>query len=391
MAEKDSKKQLIPIIPTIGGVERTNILPLVHLHMAANWHPAPVHSFTLPLWYQGTYDEQRSARSGTVISDRSHLGRFYVTGENAEQVLDRVFTSDPHKIEIGQIGRTIACNEDGTVFDIVIWCRLDAGRWLIISGPRTQTSLLKRVEEFAKPYPDVVVRDRLEESVLLSVSGPNAPESLIAALGPTIPKSIPLNEGHEILLGGYRALVANYSETGEIGYLIICSPEVGEHIWQQLLSVGADPIGLAASDALRLEANFLEAPTEIPQPATPFHAGLAQLVDLEDAKNTQRVFEGSTQLEKDLKEFPVTRSLTALKLMDKGLAKKGDAVQLHDGTTISACVAAFYSAALAASLALAYIPRKHLNDSLYIDTDSSRSSTEIMRPEEILEKIKKVP
>ena len=155
MVEEDSKKKLIPIIPTIGGVERTNILPLVHLHMAANWHPAPVHSFTVPLWYQGTYDEQRSARSGTVISDRSHLGRFYVTGENAEQVLDRVFTSDPHKMEIGQIGRTIACNEDGTVFDIVIWCRLDAGRWLIISGPRTQTSLLKRVEEFATVYPDL--------------------------------------------------------------------------------------------------------------------------------------------------------------------------------------------------------------------------------------------
>ena len=388
MVEEDSKKKPIPIIPTIGGVERTNILPLVHLHMAANWHPAPVHSFTVPLWYQGTYDEQRSARSGTVISDRSHLGRFYVTGENTEQVLDRVFTSDPHKMGIGQIGRTIACNEDGTVFDIVIWCRLDAGRWLIISGPRTQTSLLKRVEEFATVYPDVLVRDRLEESVLLSVSGPGASESLVAALGPTIPKSVPLNEGHEILLGGYRALVANYSDTGETGYLIICSPEVGEHIWQQLLSVGADPVGLAASDALRLEANFLEAPTEIPHPATPFHAGLAQLVDLEDAKSTQRIFEGSTQLAKDLKEFPVSRSVTAFKLLDKGLAKRGDVVQLHDGTAIGACVAAFYSAALAASVAFAYIPRKHLTDSLYIDTDSSRSSTESMKPEEILEKIK---
>ena len=388
MTEENAKKQIIPIIPTIGGVERTNILPLVHLHMKANWHPAPVHSFTLPLWYRGTYDEQRSARSDTVISDRSHLGRFYVTGENAERVLDRVFTSDPYNVAIGHISRTIACNEDGTIFDIAIWCRLDVGRWLIISGPRTQTSLLKRVEESAKVHPDVLVRDRLEEAVLLSVSGPNAPDSLVAALGPTIPKSIPLNEGHEILLGGYRALVANYSETGETGYLIICSPEVGEHIWQQLLSVGAEPIGLAASDALRLEANFLEAPAEIPHPATPFHAGLAQLVDMEDSKKNQRTFEGSAQLEKDMKAFPATRSIKVFKLLDKGLAKKGDMVQLHDGTVISACVTAFYSAALGASLAFAYIPKKHLNDSIYIDTDSSRSSTESMRPEEVLEKIK---
>jgi aminomethyltransferase len=247
---------------------------------------------------------------------------------------------------------------------------------------------VKRVEECAEGYSDVLVRDRLEESVLLSVSGPNVSDSLVAALGPTIPKSIPLNEGHEILLGGYRALVANYSETGEAGYLIICSPEVGEHIWQQLLSVGTEPIGLAASDALRLEANFLEAPAEIPYPATPFHAGLAQLVDLKDGKNTQRIFEGSAQLEKNLTEFPATRSIKAFKLLDKGLAKKGDTVQLHDGTVISACVATFYSAALGASLAFAYIPRKHLNDSLYIETDSSRSSTESIRPEEVLGKIK---
>lgn len=388
MTEEDDKKQIIPIIPTIGGVERTNILPLVHLHMKANWHPAPVHSFTLPLWYRGTYDEQRSARSGTVISDRSHLGRFYVTGENAERVLDRVFTSDPYKVAIGHMSRTIACNEDGTIFDIAIWCHLDVGRWLIISGPRTQTSLLKRVEESAEAHPDVLVRDRLEESVLLSVSGPNASDSLVAALGPTIPKSIPLNEGHEMLLGGYRALVANYSETGETGYLIICSPEVGEHVWQQLLSVGTEPMGLAASDALRLEANFLEAPAEIPHPATPFDAGLAQLVDLKDAENTPRTFKGSVHLEKTLKEFPATRSIKALKLLDKGLAKKGDPVQLHDGTVVSACVAALYSAALGASLAFAYIPREHLNDSLYIETDSSRSSTESIRPEEVLEKIK---
>ena len=75
----DQDNSRTPIIPTIGGALRTNVLALAHLHMKANWHPAPVHSFTLPLWYRGTYDEQMTARTKSVIADRSYLGRFYVT------------------------------------------------------------------------------------------------------------------------------------------------------------------------------------------------------------------------------------------------------------------------------------------------------------------------
>ena len=51
--------------------ERTNVLGLAHLHMKAGWHPAPVHGWTLPLWYGGTYDEQQSARESAVIASRS--------------------------------------------------------------------------------------------------------------------------------------------------------------------------------------------------------------------------------------------------------------------------------------------------------------------------------
>lgn len=61
----------IPLIPvdspappggaSFDGVQ-TNKLALAHLYMKFDWHPAPVHSFTLPLWFGGLYDEQREAR-----------------------------------------------------------------------------------------------------------------------------------------------------------------------------------------------------------------------------------------------------------------------------------------------------------------------------------------
>src|SRR5690606_18819798 len=123
-----------------------NVLALAHLHMKAGWHPAPVHSFTLPLWYRGTYDEQEAARGRAVIFDRSHVGRFYVTGEAAQAVLARSFATDPARIAPGHVGRAVACREDGTILDIATLCHLEPGRWLVISGPRAQTSLRDAVE-----------------------------------------------------------------------------------------------------------------------------------------------------------------------------------------------------------------------------------------------------
>ena len=42
--------------------QRTNVLPLAPMHLKGGWHPAPVHSFTVPLWFRGVYDEQEAAR-----------------------------------------------------------------------------------------------------------------------------------------------------------------------------------------------------------------------------------------------------------------------------------------------------------------------------------------
>ena len=327
---------------------RTNVLALAHLHMKANWHPAPVHSFTLPLWYRGTYDEQQAARERAVIFDRSHLGRFYVTGAQATDVLRRIFATEPLRIAPKQIGRAIACREHGRILDIVTLCHLEEGRWLVITGPQGQNSVRAAVEAAVQPDEDVVVRDRLGESVLLTVVGPMAAQMLEAVVGPTIPGAVPDGEAHEILLGGYRALVAHDHELSEDGYWFVLSPEVGEHLWENSLTAGIEPAGLAAWDTMRLEAGAIEAPTETPPPATPYHAGLGALVDLSE----DRPFPGSEALEH---VHEVDRVLVGLRLDGPRLAKRASRITAN-GVEIGACVNAVYSGALGTGIALAYLP-----------------------------------
>ena len=348
----------LPVIqPSGGGGERTNVLPLAALHLRAQWHPAPVHSFTLPLWYAGTYDEQQAARERAVIFDRSYLGRFYVTGERAADLLARVFATDTRRIPVGAIRRGVVCRVDGTIFDIPTLYHLDEGRWFIVSGPRAQTALMEAIEAETHPGHDVEVRDRLPGSVLLAVHGPEAAQRLEAVIGQTIPTAVPAGEAHEMLLGGYRALVAHHSELGEDGYEFLVSPEVGEHLWENALTAGIEPAGLAAYDTMRLEVGVIEAPTETPPPATPLHTGLGALVDLSDPDGSPRAFYGAEAL----RQVPATpeRVLVGLRIEGKRLAKRGSRVTtpaIAGGRDIGACVNAVYSPVLGTGIALAYLP-----------------------------------
>ncbi|MCK9486165.1 MAG: hypothetical protein M0R73_05595 [Dehalococcoidia bacterium] len=344
----------LPVIPAAvpaGG--RTNVLALAHLHMKAGWHPAPVHSFTLPLWYRGTYDEQEAARERTVIFDRSHLGRFYVTGELAPVVLGRVFATDPAGIAPGQIGSALSCRDDGTILDIATLCHLEPGRWLVVTGPRAQTSLLALVESAVREGEDVLVRDRLGESVLLTFVGPGAARSLEDVVGANVPGGVPDGEAHEILLGGYRALVAHHRELGEDEFWFITSPEVGEHLWENSITLGIEPAGLAAWDTMRMEAGAIEAPTETPPPATPFHAGLGHLVDLRP-ETEERAYPGRHTLGHVVEREP-ERTLVGLRLDGPRLAKRGARIRAN-GVDMGACVNAAYSGALGNGIALAYLP-----------------------------------
>jgi len=363
------------VVPSGGAPDlgiQTNTLALAHVYMAQGWHPAPVHSFTLPLWFGGLYDEQRAARQTAAIFDRSHLGRFYVTGERAVEVLSRLFASDIAGIPPRGMRRVLALREDGTILDIPTVWHLDEGRWLVVTGPQTQVHLPDIAEATVAELglvDQVLVRDRLTESVMFSVQGPQAAELLEAVVGTTIPGAVSEGEAHELLLGGYRALVAHISQIAEDGYWFVVSPEVGEHFWENSVAAGIVPSGLAAHDALRIEAGVLEAPYETPVPATPAAAGLGALLEgaAVDAIGAAAARAAAAS----------ERTIRALKLTGRGLASRGDRVYAG-GENIGACVNAAYSAFLEASVALAYLPPGL--ERVEVEVDGMRVPAEVHAP-----------
>lgn len=351
----------------IGDRGQTLMLPLAGLHLALGCHPAPAHGWSMPLWYRGALDEQNATREGAGIFDRSHLGRFYVTGERAAEVLSRVLATDPARIPPGSVQRAVACRPDGTVLDIPTLCHLDEGRWLLVTGPRGGRALIEQIESAAAGH-DVQVHDRQGITVLISLQGPRAVAVLGEVFGPWVAASVAREQCRELLLGSHRAALIRTSHVGEDGYWLMLSAEEGEALWRVLLDKGATSAGLAAHDALRLEAGVIEAPHDTPAPASPLAAGLDALVDLDG----ERDFPGAEALRG---AGEPERRLVGLRLEGSRLAHPGSRV-LVDGDDVGACVAAAFSPGLETGVAIAYLPPGVA--SVEVDTDGQRERAVIV-------------
>ncbi|MEZ4502151.1 MAG: glycine cleavage T C-terminal barrel domain-containing protein [Dehalococcoidia bacterium] len=346
------------------GTASTRVLPLAGMHIELGCHPAPAHGYTMPLWYTGALDEQVATREGAGLFDRSHLARFAVTGERAAQVLASVLATDATRIPLGAVRRAVACHEDGSIIDVPTLWHLDEGRWLVTTTPEAGDHLASHLEEAAAGE-DVVLTDRESMTALLSLQGPRAHEIASEVLGPALVDSVERDRCRELLLGVHRAALARTSSVGEDGYLLLLNPDDGADIWHGLVEAGATSAGITAHDALRLEAAVIEAPAETPRPATPFAAGLEALVDL-DGADGPRAFPGAQALRD---AGPPERRLTGLVLDGPRLAHRGSRVT-SDVADVGACVAAGFSPALEAGIALAYLPTSLDGSSvLEVDTD----------------------
>jgi aminomethyltransferase len=89
-------------------------------------------------------------------------------------------------------------------------------------------------------------------------------------------------------------------------------------LWEAVLAVGAEPIGLGARDTLRLEMGYALYGQEIDETVTPYEAGLGWIVKLDKGAP----FSGRAPLEAQ-KARGLTRKLVGFRLEGRGIARPG--------------------------------------------------------------------
>ena len=183
---------------------------------------------------------------------------------------------------------------------------------------------------------------------MIAVQGPYAREKVLGLLSAEA-RAKAAKIGKFVAVEGDGLFIARTGYTGEDGFEIIVPEADAVSLWNRLMDAGVAPAGLGARDTLRLEAGMNLYGQDMDEDITPWEAGLAWTIALDEGRD----FIGRAALEKQ-KNDGVKHALVGLVMDDKGVLRHGQRVvtPAGDGEILSGG----FSPTIGKSIAFARVP-----------------------------------
>lgn len=328
--------------------------PLYELSIQAKARFTSFAGWKMAIQYSGLKQEHQAVRNSAGIFDVSHMGKFMLQGKNLIDSLQYLVPSDLARLENGKAQYTVLLNEQGTIIDDILFYyqgedaqKVQHGVMIVNAATKEQDLrwLLQHLENSG-----IQLLDQSDNLVLIACQGSKAIDYL-APLVESDLHSLQAFAHCQTKLFGENTFIARTGYTGEDGFEIMASPQVGQKLWQTMVKQGVIPCGLGARDTLRLEAGMCLYGQDIDQTTTPLEAGLSWLVHLD----SQGDFIGRSILEQQ-KKSGLKRRLVGLEMQGKYIARHGYRVT-HDGKVIGKVTSGTLSPTLNKAIALAYVPK----------------------------------
>jgi len=322
----------------------------------------PFGGWDMPVQYSGILAEVKAVRTAAGLFDVSHMGRLYISGPQATQLLDWVLTGSAESLRVGRARYCMICNEDGGVIDDTIFYRLGDDSYLLIPNAGNRLEVVAWFQQWIdrKFSGGCVIDDRTESTALIACQGPAAAgiiEGMIDDLGSPVR---PFAWRH-VVLSGKQVTIGRTGYTGEDGFEIASDAQDAGFIWDSLMAQGALPCGLGARDVLRLEAGLPLHGHEISPEITPIEAGLERFVRFD------KEYLGSQALARQ-QENGVERKLVGLKTPGRSAPRAEYAISVQ-GQSVGSVTSGSYSPTLDTSIAMGYVLVRYAQPGQVVDLD----------------------
>jgi sarcosine oxidase subunit alpha len=210
-------------------------------------------------WTYGDVDaEYRAVREAVSIGDVGTLGKFFVSGPDAEAALQRIFPTDVSTIRPGRSRYVLMLDERGYVLDDGMILRETEGDRFYVTVTSGGASVAEMWVRDWTAHLDVRWLNATMSLGAINVTGPRATELMERAglAGP-----LPMLRHTHAEIADVPCRVVRLSFTGETSYELHHPFARSPELWRALLDLGADldiaPHGLDALTRLRLEKGHL--------------------------------------------------------------------------------------------------------------------------------------
>jgi len=329
--------------------------PIFSWHVEHGGRMVDFAGWSLPVQYASIVQEHQATRQSVAVFDVSHMGRFRITGPDAQRLVDRLLTRRTDNLASGRIRYALITNTQGGVLDDVLIYRLPPSttptEYYLVVNASNRLRIADWIASQSAGGFDAQVTDETQGTAMMAVQGPHAMALGSQTFSEDL-NGLPYYTCHARTWRDHPVLISRTGYTGEDGWEIVIPASVAlpfwESLWERGQASGLQAAGLGARDTLRLEAGMPLYGHELSEDLNPFQAGLAFAVDLEGRQFPGRDALAALQPRTDL---PVR---VGLALTGRRAARQGDALR-HEGASIGHVTSGSFSPTLGYPIAMANV------------------------------------
>ena len=310
----------------------------------------PFAGYNMPVQYEGVIVEHETVRNAVGIFDVSHMGEFFLKGDHAEALIQKITSNDISKIAIGKAQYTCMPNYDGGIVDDLIIYKIANDEFMLV----VNASNIEKDWNWITKHNDlnVSMENRSEDWSLLAIQGPKAVEAMQSLTSTNLSEIKFYSFKITDFAGVNDVIVSATGYTGSGGFEIYIKNKDAEKVWNAVFEAGKNfdikPIGLAARDTLRLEMGYCLYGNDINDTTSPIEAGLSWITKFNnDFINAEAL--------KSQKENGVTKKLVGFELNEKGIPRKDYTILDANANEIGTVTSGTMSPSIKKGIGLGYV------------------------------------
>ena len=307
----------------------------------------------MPISYGSQIEEHHAVRRDAGMFDVSHMTILDLRGGQVRPFLRQLVANSVDKLKVpGKALYACMLDQAGGVIDDLIVYYLSEDFFRLVVNAATRDKDLAWISAQAAPF-GVSIAER-RDLAIIAVQGPQARGKVLGLLTPAAAEAAG-KLGKFVACEADGLFVARTGYTGEDGFEVMVPEAQAVDFWNRLLAAGVKPAGLGARDTLRLEAGMALYGQDMDESVSPWEAGLAWTVALDEGRD----FTGRAALEAQ-KAAGTARRMIGLVMDEKGVLRHGQVV--HTAAGEGEILSGTFSPTLGKAIALARVPAGELGD-----------------------------
>jgi len=329
--------------------------PLTQTHIDLGARMMEFAGYNMPVSYSGINEEHATVREKVGLFDVSHMGQFFIKGDEALDLVQKISSNDASKLVVGQAQYACFPNNKGGIVDDFITYKISDDKYMLVvnaSNIKKDFDWITRANKY-----DATLTNRSDEMALLALQGPLASDVLQKLTTVKVDQIPYYYFGVGEVCGIKDVIISGTGYTGSGGFELYLNNKDAVIVWNEILKAGADegilPIGIGARDTLRLEMGYCLYGHEINDETSPIEAGLGWITK---TKKEANFFSKDTFIAQ--RKNGVSKKLVGFKVNDKRVPRQGYEIVDAEEKVIGIVTSGTFSPSLDIPIGIGYVPKE---------------------------------